>query len=67
MSRHACNNTNDDEWMHCSACGGRVHDPECTSKRNRLVDCCKARHDMLAAQGRATGSDGTPMAEAYGE
>lgn len=52
---HTCKNTNDGEWMHCNACNGRVHLPECTSKRNRLIDCCEARHAMLASQGQTVG------------
>ena len=39
MSRHICNNTNDGEWAHCGVCNGRIHEPECTSRRVKGKDC----------------------------
>ena len=54
--RHDCGRTaNGWAWTHCSVCNGRIHEPGCTSRRNRLKDCCKARHEMLAAQGHTFG------------
>ncbi len=37
--RHRCNNTNDDKWAHCAVCGGRVHEPGCTTRKKNGVDC----------------------------
>jgi hypothetical protein len=41
----------------CVVCEGRIHLPGCTSRRNRLKDCCPARHKMLFDQGHTRGLD----------
>jgi hypothetical protein len=43
------------EWMYCNACNGRVHESECTSRRNPKVDCCDRRHLDLYAAGHERG------------
>jgi hypothetical protein len=55
MARHECRNTNDNQWQHCSVCNGRLHLPECTSRRDKNKDCCEARHRMLFEQGQLVG------------
>jgi len=52
---HLCRNTNNGQWAHCSVCSGRVHSQECTTRRNKKIDCCKERHEMLYAQGQTMG------------
>jgi len=52
---HLCRNTNNGQWAHCSVCSGRIHSRECTTRRNKKVDCCKERHEMLYAQGQTMG------------
>lgn len=47
--------TNLGEWPKCTACDGRMHLPECTSRRNKRKDCCDARHIMLYNQGHSHG------------
>lgn len=42
MSRHKCNNTvgrGEQQWAHCAVCGGRIHEPECTTKKKKGIDC----------------------------
>lgn len=39
MASDKCRNTNDGEWMHCGVCGGRIHEPDCTSQRKQGRDC----------------------------
>lgn len=34
-----CRTTNDNEWDHCNACGGRRHEPDCTTRKQRGRDC----------------------------
>lgn len=31
-------------WQECTACDGRIHKQDCTSKPNPKKDCCPARH-----------------------
>lgn len=50
-----CKRTNFNQWAHCSVCGGRIHEADCTSKRNKKKDCCHARHKMLFDQGELVG------------
>jgi hypothetical protein len=44
-------------WPMCTVCQGRIHLSTCTSKKNRLKDCCDARHKMLYEQGHTHGLD----------
>ena len=57
MARHQCwqlgNNGNG--WHVCPICEGRIHIQGCTSRPNRLRDCCAARHKMLFDQGHIVG------------
>ena len=39
MSNDKCRNTNDGEWMYCGVCNGRVHEPDCTSRKRKGKDC----------------------------
>jgi len=39
VSRHHCNNTNDNEWSHCACCGGRIHESGCKSRKVAGKDC----------------------------
>ena len=39
MKDTICNNTNGNDWSHCSICGGRVHEVECTTKKVKGKDC----------------------------
>lgn len=32
-----------EEWPTCVECGGRIHRPDCTSKRDARRDCCPQR------------------------
>lgn len=34
-----CNNTNDNQWIHCGVCNGVVHEKECTTKKKKGKDC----------------------------
>ena len=34
-----CNNTNKNKWMHCGVCGGRIHNPECSTPKKKKKDC----------------------------
>ena len=43
------------EWLMCVTCDGRIHLDGCTTKKNRLKDCCAARHKMLFEQGLVRG------------
>lgn len=53
---------NGTDWCICAACGGRIHNPGCTTKRNKQRDCCPERHKMLHDQGRTTWNGGNePM------
>ena len=40
-----CNNTNNDEWMYCGVCEGRIHNPECTTKKVKGRDCFQDHTD----------------------
>jgi hypothetical protein len=63
-AREQCNReTNGKHWAHCCICNGRMHTPECTSKRDRNKDCCEERHKMLwnAGQKVGIGDDSQPM------
>jgi hypothetical protein len=44
-------------WPICTACLGRMHQPECTSRKDKTRDCCDARHKMLHEQGQTHGID----------
>jgi hypothetical protein len=44
-----------DGWPMCCVCDGRIHDNDCSSRMNRLTDCCPARHKMLYDQGHVRG------------
>lgn len=56
MRRHNCGRTaNGVDWSVCSACEGRIHLDGCTSRRDRMRDCCAARHAMLWAAGEKLG------------
>jgi hypothetical protein len=44
-------------WALCTACKGRLHLPDCTSRMDRMKDCCPARHKMLHDQGHIRGLD----------
>ena len=44
-----------DEWPMCCTCDGRMHDPGCTSRRDKHRDCCPARHKMLYDAGQVRG------------
>ena len=44
-----------DEWPVCTACGGRMHLPTCTTRRNKHKDCCPERHKMLHDTGQKRG------------
>ena len=50
-------------WPMCTVCDGRIHEPSCTSKRNKHKDCCQARHELLYQQGQTVGlyDAGQPM------
>ena len=39
MANDKCRNTNDGEWMYCGVCNGRVHEPDCTSRKRKGKDC----------------------------
>ena len=39
MTKEKCNNTNDDNWMHCQICNCRVHNPDCTTQKVDGKDC----------------------------
>ena len=43
MAKHKCNNTNTNigtgTWAHCAVCGGRMHEPGCTTPKRKGVDC----------------------------
>lgn len=34
-----CNNTNNNKWIHCQVCGGRIHNPGCSTKKRKGIDC----------------------------
>ena len=44
-------------WDTCCVCGGRIHLPGCTTRKNKYMDCCEARHKMLYEQGQTMGID----------
>ena len=52
---HKCSNHGG--WRICTACQGRLHQPDCTSRKDRHKDCCPARHKMLHDAGQARGID----------
>jgi hypothetical protein len=52
---HLCSNAG--EWRHCTACQGRMHQPQCTSRKDKRKDCCPARHKMLHDAGQVRGID----------
>jgi hypothetical protein len=45
------------EWQWCSVCAGRIHLPECGTRRDKMRDCCYARHAMLHSDGETIGRD----------
>ena len=51
--RHNCKGKYD--WPECCVCGGRIHLPGCTTKKNKYRDCCYERHKMLHDQGQTVG------------
>jgi hypothetical protein len=54
--RHECGRLGNGRfWMTCSACTGRIHLKGCTTRRNPKKDCCKKRHENLAAAGQTRG------------
>lgn len=57
MARHECNKDafGRRDWPTCTACNGRIHEPGCTTRKNKHRDCCKARHLMLLEQGHEFG------------
>jgi hypothetical protein len=50
--RHLCGQQG---WAYCCVCDGRIHERGCTSRMNRMKDCCAARHKMLYDQGQTRG------------
>lgn len=52
---HLCSNFGG--WRICTACKGRIHQPECTSRKDKHKDCCPARHKMLHDGGMTYGID----------
>ena len=44
-----CNNSNygsgDNQWSHCGVCGGRHHEPDCTTKKKQGKDCLENHTD----------------------
>lgn len=42
-------------WQECTACGGRIHRPGCTTKKRPAKDCCDARHRKLYNEGHKVG------------
>jgi len=61
VRKHKCGNP----WGICTACRGRLHQPDCatvTSGRlDKAKDCCPARHRMLHDQGHTHGLDDTSV------
>jgi hypothetical protein len=54
--RERCDRTaNGKSWPICSVCDGRIHNPECTSRRNYVKDCCEERHRKLNDAGQTYG------------
>lgn len=62
---HLCSNGG--SWRTCTACRGRIHDEKCTTRKNKTVDCCLARHKMLYVAGIFRGIDDSsvPMLGGY--
>src|SRR4051812_11790693 len=52
---HACKANG--EWSLCCACLGRIHQADCTARKNPDVDCCAARHRSLHDSGHVYGLD----------
>ena len=44
-------------WALCTVCQGRLHRDDCTTRKNKLKDCCPARHKMLHDAGQIMGID----------
>jgi hypothetical protein len=57
---HLCSNIG--EWRHCCICNGRIHEDECTSRKDRSKDCCPAPHKMLFDAGEKRGLTDDSMA-----
>ena len=62
---HQCKQKNG--WAECTACGGRIHLPGCTTKKKKEIDCCKDRHIDLYNNGQEVGiyDAGLKMLESY--
>lgn len=39
MIKEHCNNTNNNKWIHCGVCSGRVHNQNCSTKKKKGKDC----------------------------
>jgi hypothetical protein len=44
-------------WQICTVCRGRIHNIACSTKRRASIDCCRGRHEQLAAAGFTVGLD----------
>jgi len=54
--KHKCwQMTNGRAWQHDCICNGRVHEPGCTSRKDKNKDCCPERHKMLHDAGHVKG------------
>lgn len=52
---HKCSNLGG--WRICTTCQGRIHEPDCTSHKDKNKDCCPPRHKVLHDQGQVRGID----------
>lgn len=56
--KHQCNKQNrNNTWSTCCVCQGRLHEIGCTTKKNKHIDCCQERHQMLYDAGQRVGID----------
>lgn len=56
LMRHNCNKQDGKQgWSYCATCNGRIHLDGCTARKNKKLDCCEARHEMLYNTGQSRG------------